>query len=333
MRRWMTVTPRFSSQPAVALETSPSRLPVRLKLLVLPLRLVADRPFDRPEAVEVLDLDDGRRGDFRTPARARQRKVDVHVGIAAQAALLHFAVGNADLAQQQANLLEIRLGLLGAREVGLADDLQQRRAGAVEIDQAVAAAALLVVQHLAGVLFQVDADDADPPGAGGRGDLQPAVVAEGQVVLADLVVLGQVGVVVVLAVPLGERRDRAVEGQGRLEGQVEGAPVHDRQHAGHADADRAGRRVRRQAELRAAAAEQLGAGQQLDVDFQADDDAIVHGVKRNASGRYLTSAGTGFSAGRRQARMNSITTGSTDMRTMPTMTRWKFCLTVSVLPR
>ena len=111
-------------------------------------------------------------------------------------------------------------------------------------------------------------------GAGGRLDLQPAVLAERQVVLADLVVLRQVGVIVVLAVPLGEVGDLAVEGQGGPEGQVEGPAVHDRQHAGHADADRAGRRVGRQAELRAAAAEQLGLRQQLDVDFQADDDAI-----------------------------------------------------------
>ena len=89
----------------------------------------------------------------------------------------------------------------------------------------------------------------------GRGvDLQPAVVAEGEVVLADLVVLGQVGVVVVLAVPLGEGADLAVEGQGGAQGQVEGPAVHDGQHARHADTHGAGRRVGRQAELRAAPA-------------------------------------------------------------------------------
>ncbi len=44
---------------------------------------------------------------------------------------------------------------------GLADDFQKGRAGAIQIDQAVPAAALLVVQHFAGVFFQVDANDAD----------------------------------------------------------------------------------------------------------------------------------------------------------------------------
>ena len=65
------------------------------------------------------------------------------------------------LAEQQANLFQIGLGLLRGWQVGLADDLQQRRAGAVEIDQAVAAGARFVVQHLAGVFFEVGADDAD----------------------------------------------------------------------------------------------------------------------------------------------------------------------------
>ena len=93
----------------------------------------------------------------------------------------------------------------GRVDLGLADDFQQRRAGAVEIDQAVLAGAVLIVQHLAGVLFQMGADDADPFACPvGMRDLEPAVVAEGQIVLADLIVLGQIGIVVVLAVPLGE---------------------------------------------------------------------------------------------------------------------------------
>src|SRR5262249_19727773 len=182
-----------------------------------------------------------------------------------------------ELAHQPADLFEVCLGLLGAGEVRLADDLQQGRAGAVEVNEAVLAGALLVVQHLAGVYFEVNADDANAPAAGGRLDLQPAVVAEGEVVLADLVVLGQVRVVVILAVPLGERRDLTVKGQGRAQGQVERLAVHDRQHAGHSDADGAGSRVGRQAELGAAAAEELGPRQELNVNLQADDDAIVGG--------------------------------------------------------
>ena len=79
----------------------------------------------------------------------------------------------------------------------------------------------------------------------GIADLQPAVVAQRQVVLADLVALGQVGIVVVLAVPLGEAGDLAVQGQGRLDGKLDRAAVHHRQRARHADAHRAGLRVGR----------------------------------------------------------------------------------------
>jgi len=46
-------------------------------------------------------------------------------------------------------------------------------------------------------------------------------------------------------------------GQRGLERQIEGSPVHDREHARHADADRARGRVRRQAEFRAAPANSL----------------------------------------------------------------------------
>src|SRR5262249_34488343 len=154
------------------------------------------------------------------------------------------------------NLLQVRLGFLRTGQIGFADNLQKGGAGPVEVHQAVLTAAFFVVEHLAGILFQVDTDDADSLTACSRLDLEVSVVAEGQIILADLVVLGQVGVVVVLAVPLGKGSDIAVEGQGCPEGQVEGPPVHDWQNAGQADAHRAGGRVGRQTESGATAAKQ-----------------------------------------------------------------------------
>ena len=64
--------------------------------------------------------------------------------------------------EQQLQLGEIGLGLGRRTHVGLRDDLQQRRAGAVQIDAAVGLAGLLVVHALAGVFFQMGPDDADP---------------------------------------------------------------------------------------------------------------------------------------------------------------------------
>ena len=112
------------------------------------------------------------------------------------------------------------------------------------------------------------------PGPSGSGNFEPAVAAEGKIVLADLIVLGQIGIVIILAIPLGEAGDAAIQGHGRLEGQVERPPIHDRQRSRHADANRTRRRVGGQAELGAAAAKQLRLRQELDVNFQADDRAI-----------------------------------------------------------
>ena len=47
------------------------------------------------------------------------------------------------------------------RMSGSRDDFQQRRAGAVQVDEAVGLAGGFVVQALAGVFFQMGADDAD----------------------------------------------------------------------------------------------------------------------------------------------------------------------------
>ena len=91
----------------------------------------------RAETVEILDLDE-RRCD--APA-VRRMNVNVDVRIAAQASFLHVAVGNIQIRQQQLELIEIRVRLLSGTDVGLRNNLQQRSAGAVQVDEAVAAAA------------------------------------------------------------------------------------------------------------------------------------------------------------------------------------------------
>jgi hypothetical protein len=102
------------------------------------------------------------------------------------------------------------------------------------------------VGQLAGVLFHVDAADADALGpAVGQRDVQVAVAADGQLILADLVPFGQVGVEVALAGEDVVGLDFAPQGQGYPQGKGDGAPVDDRQHPRHAQADGADGRVRR----------------------------------------------------------------------------------------
>ena len=94
----------------------------------------------------------------------------------AQAALLHVHVGDAELADRLAQQPRPLARLGGAAQVGLGDDLDQRRAAAVEVDQrgagAVDPARLADVDQLRRVLLEVgavDADVAEPAGAGRSG--------------------------------------------------------------------------------------------------------------------------------------------------------------------
>ncbi len=123
------------------------------------------------------------------------------VGVAAQMALLHIAGGDFDELQHLLDFGEIGEGFVGGAHVGLADDFDQRRAAAVEIDVGVAVGILETVVHaLAGVVFHVDAGDADALAASPSTiDIDKAVFGERLIVLRDLVALGQIGIEVVLA--------------------------------------------------------------------------------------------------------------------------------------
>ncbi len=176
--------------------------------------------------------------------------------------------------------------LPGGGEIRLGDDLEEGRAGAVEIDdgEVDGGAAGRVVEELAGVLFEVGADDADAA----RGkvvvdgvvimevrEVNGAVEAEGELVLGDLVVLGHVGVEVTLAVPAALGGDAAFEGHADHHGHLDGGAVHHRQGAGEAEDDGVNEGVRGGAVVFdgrrvGGAGEHLGARGQLDVHLEAD---------------------------------------------------------------
>ena len=107
------------------------------------------------------------------------------------------------------------------------------------------------------------------------GDLQPAMFAERQIELADLIGLGQVRIVILLAIPFGEVRDVTVQRQGRSQRQVEGIAIHDRQSARQSQTDRAGLSIGVvRVEFVCAAAEEFGLRFQLGVNFQPDNDSV-----------------------------------------------------------
>src|SRR5690606_30243922 len=156
----------------------------------LALDLEIDGLLEEAEGVEVLDLDP-RAESCLAPLANRD------VGIAAQRALLEVAVVDADVDEDAAQVLEVLDRFVRAANVGCAHDLHERHAGAVEIHAR--GAALGIVEVLARVLLQVGADDADLLLALGCVDDEVAVFTERQLVLRDLIALGQVGIEVVLA--------------------------------------------------------------------------------------------------------------------------------------
>ena len=116
------------------------------------------------EGVEVLELGLGAQARLAAAAQA-------HVAVAAHGALLHRAVGDAERQEHATQLLHEQARLLRCAEVGLGHKLDERRAAAVVVDEALGGrgdAALLAahVDHLGGILLHMDAQDADGHGIG-----------------------------------------------------------------------------------------------------------------------------------------------------------------------
>ena len=234
--------------------------------------LELERPLERSEAVEVLDL------DLRAEGGGSHRP-QADVALDPHAPRLHVGMGGADGAQQLAQRLAVGSRLGRRTEVGLGHDLHQRHARAVEVDDAEPAAA--GVLHARGVLLEVRAGDADDDLAalGRHRHRQAAVARQREGVLADLVALGQVGVEVVLALEAHRLGlDLAVQCQPGEHHELHGAAVDDRQRTRHAHADGADARVRLVVLAlgwgRRAGAEHLGLGPQLCVDLDPDDRLV-----------------------------------------------------------
>ena len=96
------------------------------------------------------------------PKLLRAFEAHADVGVAAQRTLLHVAVGDAAVEQDLLEARQVLEGLVRGADVGLGDDLGQRRAAAVQVEiGARGGVGKAVVEALAGVLFHVQAGDAD----------------------------------------------------------------------------------------------------------------------------------------------------------------------------
>ena len=209
----------------------PDRLPA-IQHRALALDFVGQRPFDRTERVHVLDLG--------ADAELRAGPAQGDIGVAAQAPLFHPAGADLDRLQDCAKARKEDAGLLWRPQVGFGDDLHQRHAAAIEIDETITnLSALLRVDEPAGIFFQVYPADPDAP----AWDRQAAVGGQRRVnfipVLGDLIVLRKIRVVIVLPVELTGGVHCAAQRGRRAQPQVDRLPVEDRQRPRQAQANRA----------------------------------------------------------------------------------------------
>src|ERR1019366_7109457 len=186
-------------------------------------------------------------------------------------AFLHVAVARAEVTHDSANLAQIRTGFLRRADVRLRHDLHQRHAGAVQVD--ITLRRMLIVQRLPRILLQMQPRHADlPGGAIGEFDLDLSLADDGVLVLADLIAGREIGIKVVLSVEAAHDVDVRIQAEAGAHRLRYALAVDHRQHAGEGGIDETYLRVWGGTEIRCGAGEQLGAADDLGMDFQADDD-------------------------------------------------------------
>src|SRR5690606_36338773 len=119
--------------------------------------LVLDGAPQAAQRVDVLDL--AARAELGVAAASHR-----DVAVDAHRAFFHLAVGGADGDEDRPELRDVGASLVDGAQVGLADDLEQRHAGAVVVDERVGGVvdptAAADVRRLAGVLLEVGPLDA-----------------------------------------------------------------------------------------------------------------------------------------------------------------------------
>ena len=245
----------------------------------LPLDLIVQRVADEAEAVHVLH--------FRLGAvHLRTLQHDGDVRVAAQRTLFHVAIAHARVQKDFLELRQILVGLFGRAQIGLADDFNQRRPAAVQVDVgAIGRVGKAVMHALAGVLFHVQPRDADAARAAlAVADVEPAVLRQRLVELRDLVALRRVRIEVILPREDALFIHRAMQRGGREHGKLHRLAVQHRQRTRQPQADGAAMRIGLATVAINAAAERLRLRQELHMHFKPDDGLILREDVRSDQG-------------------------------------------------
>ena len=111
-------------------------------------------------------------------------------------------------------------------------------------------------------------------------DLHPAIIADRQIELRDLVVLRIIRIEIVFTVEAAVRVYLAVGGQSYRYRQFYHTLIENRQRAGHSGTYRAGVGIRRTAKGRGTSAEDLRLRRQFHMNFQSDHGFILYAHQR-----------------------------------------------------
>ena len=112
-------------------------------------RLEDDRVTDARDGIQVLGL--------RARAERGAGMADGDIAVTTQLALFHIAVGHTRLGEHRHERTQERFGFGGRTEVGLGDNLEQRHASAVIVDQGAAAG----VTQFTHIFFEVGVVNTD----------------------------------------------------------------------------------------------------------------------------------------------------------------------------
>ena len=140
---------------------------------------------------------------------------------------------------------------------------------------------MLVVQALAGVLFQMQPLDADLKRVFLEIDRNHALAHDWVLVLRDLIALGQVGVEIVLPVEHRAMVDLGFEAKAGSHRLGHAFLVDDGEHSRHSGIDNADMRVWLAAERRRSSRKKLRIGKHLGMHFQAHDEFPCTGCTVN----------------------------------------------------
>ena len=182
----------------------------------LPGDFILDGVFDKLERVNVFEFHLGAQG---VGPHGPQRQV----GFTSKAALLHVAVADVKIHQDVPQGLQIRNGFFRRVHVRLGHDFQQRRAGAIEINET--AGALICVKVFPRVFFQVRPSNAHRFGRAVQGERNPAVLTNGQIVLRNLIPFRQIRIEIIFSRELVGRTHGTVQRQSRPNGHFHGTGI------------------------------------------------------------------------------------------------------------